>query len=553
MSPSAEQLIRDYLNQVSVAARTRLHSEDRRAFLARMRFAIERRCGTPGTADPVEVAEVLASLGDPQKLVETECARLQAAGGEAAGTGDTGRPGPRLGRPQGSPQRRRGSGTRSLRLVSGTGLGSSSAPGAKPTIGNRPLTGEIRIQSRPITSRWRPGEPLQPRPPKQPKQPKQARRFRIAKGGKGGQNAAADDSAGQGSVPAREPGVGPGKASLSPSVGPGAAAGRTSAADLGLGTAAGPRSGDSRRPETGHGLNGLPEAGQRRPGAAPSSGPNSQPGAAPASGPNSQAGAASASWKLRRPGDEPALGAGARPGERPGSGGASVLDGEIAAGRASVPGGGAGVPGGAGMPGGDSARGAASGHQRQQRSGDLAGSEEDSGSDIDWFPGMGPRVTKTGPADGLEPQLPGMGSQLAAMVARFASSMTEMWRGSPLEGTVVALLLVAGLVYPFPIWLLGFLLWTAGILTALASKFWDTKDKWTGLAVPVVVAVVGTGVALARGGAHDTARAYAHEIGAVGPPLLRAAIVLGAVYLAWRVRRGPRSSAVPPWNRPHRI
>ena len=229
-----------------------------------------------------------------------------------------------------------------------------------------------------------------------------------------------------------------------------------------------------------------------------------------------------------------------------------MLDGEIAA-------------GGAGAPGGDSAYGAASGPQRQQRSGDvggsgdiggsgdLAGSEEDSGSDIDWFPGMGPRVTKTGPADGQEPQLPGMGSQLAAMVARFASSMTEMWRGYPLEGTVVALLLLAGLVYPFPIWLLGFVLWTAGILTALASKFWDTKDKWTGLAVPVVVAVVGTGVALARGGAHDTVRAYAHEIGAVGPPLLRAAIVLGAVYLAWRVRRGPRSSAVPPWNRPHRI
>jgi predicted outer membrane lipoprotein len=166
---------------------------------------------------------------------------------------------------------------------------------------------------------------------------------------------------------------------------------------------------------------------------------------------------------------------------------------------------------------------------------------------------MGPRVTKTGPADGLEPQLPGIGSQLAAVVARFAISLTEMWRGYPLEGTVVALLLVAGLVYPFPIWLLGFLLWTAGILTALASKFWDATDKWTGLAVPVVVAVVGTVVALAGGGAHDTAGAYAHEIGAAGPPLLRAAIVLGAVYLAWRVRRGPRSSAVPPWNRPHRI
>jgi hypothetical protein len=29
--------------------------------------------------------------------------------------------------------------------------------------------------------------------------------------------------------------------------------------------------------------------------------------------------------------------------------------------------------------------------------------------------------------------------------------------------------------------------------------------------------------------------------------------VLGSIYLAWRVRRGPRSPNVPPWNRPHRI
>lgn len=174
--------------------------------------------------------------------------------------------------------------------------------------------------------------------------------------------------------------------------------------------------------------------------------------------------------------------------------------------------------------------------------------------DIDWFPGMGPRSVETSlPAPDLEPEPAGMGSQLAAMIGRFAKSMTMMWRGYPLEGTVVALLVIAGLVYPFPIWLFGFLLWAAGILAALASKMWDTRDKWTGLAAPVVVAVVGTGVALATGGARDTARAYAHEVGTAGPPLLKAAVVLGACYLAWRVRRGPRAPAVPPWNRPHRI
>ena len=190
MSPTAEQLIRDYLNRVSVAARTNLHSDDRRAFLARMRFLIERHCGAPGTADPVEVAEVLAKLGDPEKLVEAEAARLRAGRkGLQAGTGDAQRagggdaqqvrgwrrcgwpraerPGPRLATPQGTPQRRRR--TPSPWLVSGTGLssarggtaGTSRAPvPLNPALASRRPTGEIKVQSRPITSRWRPGEAL---------------------------------------------------------------------------------------------------------------------------------------------------------------------------------------------------------------------------------------------------------------------------------------------------------------------------------------------------------------------------------------------------------
>jgi hypothetical protein len=122
-----------------------------------------------------------------------------------------------------------------------------------------------------------------------------------------------------------------------------------------------------------------------------------------------------------------------------------------------------------------------------------------------------------------------------------------------MEGTAVALLVLAGLIYPFPIWLVGFVLWAAGILLALASKIWDNLDKAAGVAAPVLIAVVGTVVALAMGGAHDSASGYAHEVGATGPPVLRAAVVLGGIYLAWRARRGPRSPNVPPWNRPHRI
>ena len=87
MEPSAEQLIRDYLNQLSVAARTRLRSDERRAFLARTRLFIERTSGGSRTADPAAVASTLASLGDPAQAAERERARLAAERSERASAG----------------------------------------------------------------------------------------------------------------------------------------------------------------------------------------------------------------------------------------------------------------------------------------------------------------------------------------------------------------------------------------------------------------------------------------------------------------------------------
>jgi hypothetical protein len=128
-----------------------------------------------------------------------------------------------------------------------------------------------------------------------------------------------------------------------------------------------------------------------------------------------------------------------------------------------------------------------------------------------------------------------------------------MWRRSPLEVTAVLALILAGLLYPFPVGLLGFVLWVAGIMLAMPSRRWDARDKWTGLATPVLVTFIGTAIALALGGSHHDYRPYLHEITTTGPPLLRAAVVLGGLYLGWRIRRGPRTPSVPPWNRPHRI
>src|SRR5579872_5928731 len=145
MRPPAEQLIRDYLNRLSVAARNRLKPEDRRAFLARTGDFIERQSGVRGTADPAEVMRILSGIGEPETVVERERVRLEQRREEraaAAGRVTLWKP-----RREAAPK---------------------AAPKADPGAGQltnkdgRPLTGEIRVTSRPITSRWKPGEPFQP-------------------------------------------------------------------------------------------------------------------------------------------------------------------------------------------------------------------------------------------------------------------------------------------------------------------------------------------------------------------------------------------------------
>lgn len=85
MSPPTEQLIRDYLNRLSVAARDRLGPDDRRALVDRTRKLIERKADFAGRPTMLEVGKVLARLGDPAALVEQEWRRLAAVRGEMPG------------------------------------------------------------------------------------------------------------------------------------------------------------------------------------------------------------------------------------------------------------------------------------------------------------------------------------------------------------------------------------------------------------------------------------------------------------------------------------
>src|SRR5690348_16103869 len=93
MDTSTEQLVRDYLNRLAVAARRSLGQGELMAFIGRMRGATERQIGPQGAATPAEVATMLAALGRPEGRVQLGVGRRQAgrgarglaAGGPAAG------------------------------------------------------------------------------------------------------------------------------------------------------------------------------------------------------------------------------------------------------------------------------------------------------------------------------------------------------------------------------------------------------------------------------------------------------------------------------------
>jgi hypothetical protein len=116
-------------------------------------------------------------------------------------------------------------------------------------------------------------------------------------------------------------------------------------------------------------------------------------------------------------------------------------------------------------------------------------------------------------------------------------------RKHPLEVVAVLLLGVGGLIYPFPLWLLG-------AVAVIASRLWDARDKWAALVVPVAFALVGA-IAIAGLTARSGSLAgYARTVRIDGWDLIRAGSVAAAAYLAWRIPKGRRPRREPPWRRP---
>ena len=99
--PSAQQMIREYLGQVSVAATKVLPKGDRLLFVGRTRAAIEAQVGPLASADADDVLSALTTLGDPEDLANRERERLYSARRRGAAAAP-----PALWKPPKAPRRR---------------------------------------------------------------------------------------------------------------------------------------------------------------------------------------------------------------------------------------------------------------------------------------------------------------------------------------------------------------------------------------------------------------------------------------------------------------
>jgi hypothetical protein len=133
------------------------------------------------------------------------------------------------------------------------------------------------------------------------------------------------------------------------------------------------------------------------------------------------------------------------------------------------------------------------------------------------------------------------GASAPVSVSAIAARVWGQVRHHPLEAVAVVLLILTVLIFP-PLWLIG-------AFVALLSRLWNPLDKMIGLAGPVLLAIIGTGVGLATGAKHSPS-GYFDEGLALSTDLFRVGAILGAIYLAWRVTRGRRQDSTPPWIRP---
>ena len=462
MGPPSEQLIRDYLNRLSVAARD-LAADDRRALLERTRQVIERRANLANQPTTMDVGRVLARLGDPASLVEQERRRLATAPGKTGG-----------GSAEPVPSARPGFLARALGRRPGRFRGASWRwPTQRDGWDTAALGSANGVAGASRSGRSADGETSEP------------------PAGETGPGAAvtADVAADAAPTPPTAAGAPASTAAGAPgSAGP-------------LPTANGTADHPSARPVTES-----PQQSARSTQPPPSAPPRSASAASsrasepppPVAGTDEQGGGHAAA--AGPPG-------GATPADLAADAGGAQRDagGPPADSMTSAPVGGA-AGDGSGPPPGPYAPGSA---------------EPSRGAPGRRWPGSTRLAGSTG----------------WVLLGRLVS-----WaRRRPLEAAAIVLMGIGGPIFP-PVFLVG-------ATVALGSDLWDGRDKWLGLALPVVVTVIGLAVGVAAGGrAH-----WQHESWVYLDVISRLAAILGAVYLAWRCEHERRPPAAPPYSRPRRI
>jgi hypothetical protein len=428
MSPPTEQLIRDYLNRLSVAARGQLGPDDRRALVNRTRDFVERKTGLAGPPTAMEVARLLAGLGDPSGLVQQERQRLAAVRGELP-----------------EPAANRNRIARVLRR---------DATRARTASWHWPVQEGRRVD-------------LQ---------------LTLLEGG-----ATLVDVPADADVPA----------SPSPAIET-TSAGTTGAAPGAAGTNAPDAPDVPDVPDVRAGSNGIARNGVAR---------DLAPTGADEPAAHVPAQASEPSWFMQ------ALG-----GHEPDA----TDQPDDAPAAPDLP---PAVPAKRRWP---SASASTDGGTRRLVISDSTMSGDSVNDDA-------------GPAW----QLTTLRDSVVSRQARRALTAVVAWyRRRPLEASAVVLLGLGGVIYP-PAWLLG-----AGV--ALASRLWDYRDKWTGLALPLLVTLIAAAVGFANG-SHVSVGQGVHEGWVYGVVTSRLAAALSATYLGWRSVHGRRPPAVPPWNKPHKI
>ncbi len=498
MSPPTEQLIRDYLNRLSVAARGQLGPDDRRALVNRTRDFIERKTGLAGPPTAVEVARLLSGLGDPAALVQQERHRLAAVRGEVA----------------------------------------------EPAAGRTRLARVLRrdqAKARSASWHW----PVQ--------QCSTDLQLSLLDGAEATQAAREDDAESTGAGP---DGMASSGTASSGTATNGAGPDGLASSGVGLSGAASNGAGPDGMASRGTASSGAASSGAASSGAGPDGLASSGVGLnGTASSGIASSGAGlngTASSGAGREDDAAASANGMTPlvpvqPEEP-SWFLLTLGPRGSKSQETVPDARAAGPSKSRWP---SLAASGAGPEHSGDSGPApAGKAEPADAGTRQFADVGSdgaedagAAAPTGATPAWQLEMP-TESVIARNARRAAAAIAAWYQRYPLEASAVVLLGIGGASYP-PVWLLGAAL-------ALASRLWDYRDKWVGLALPVLATLIGMAVGVTNGG-HVSLGEGVHEGWVYAVVISRIAAALGACFLAWRTLRGRRPPVVPPWNKPHKI